>query len=134
MHYALCIQEKTMAKEVVPTGIGHNIIAHGTKIVGTITTNSDIRIDGELEGDLICKGKIVVGQQGNIKGNVDCANAEIMGNVNGKMIVNGTLSLKATSKTWGQIKTKILSIEPEAQFTGSCEMGNANNTTAQPAK
>ena len=123
-----------MAKEVVPTGIGHNIIAQGTKIVGTITTNSDIRIDGELEGDLICKGKIVVGQQGNIKGNVDCANAEIMGNVNGKMIVNGTLSLKSTSKIWGQIKTKILSIEPEAQFTGTCEMGNANNTTTQPAK
>lgn len=123
-----------MAKEVVPTGIGHNIIAQGTKIVGTITTNSDIRIDGELEGDLICKGKIVVGQQGNIKGNVDCANAEIMGNVNGKMIVSGTLSLKSTSKIWGQIKTKILSIEPEAQFTGTCEMGNANNTTTQPAK
>ena len=123
-----------MAKEVVHTGIGHNIIAQGTKIVGTITTNSDIRIDGELEGDLVCKGKIVVGQQGNIKGNVDCANAEVMGNINGKMIVNGTLSLKATSKIWGQIKTKILSIEPEAQFTGSCEMGNANNSPTQSAK
>ena len=123
-----------MAKEVIPTGIGHNIIAQGTKIVGTITTNSDIRIDGELEGDLVCKGKIVVGQQGNIKGNVDCANAEVMGNINGKIIVNGTLSLKATSKIWGQIKTKILSIEPEAQFTGSCEMGNANNSPTQSAK
>lgn len=123
-----------MGKEVVHTGIGHNIIAQGTKIVGTITTNSDIRIDGELEGDLVCKGKIVVGQQGYIKGNVDCANAEIMGNVNGKMIVNGTLSLKTTSKIWGQIKTKILSIEPEAQFTGSCEMGNANNSPTQSAK
>ena len=116
-----------MGKEVVHTGIGHNIIAQGTKIVGTITTNSDIRIDGELEGDLVCKGKIVIGQQGNIKGNVECANAEVMGNINGKMIVSGTLSLKSTSKIWGQIKTKILSIEPEAQFTGSCEMGNANN-------
>ena len=120
-----------MGKEV-STGIGHNIIAQGTKIVGSITTNSDIRIDGELEGDLICKGKIVVGQQGNIKGNVDCTNAEVMGNINGKIIVSGTLSLKATSKIWGQIKTKILSIEPEAQFTGSCEMGNENN--AHPTK
>ena len=116
-----------MAKEV-STGIGHNIIAQDTKIVGSITTNSDIRIDGELEGDLICKGKIVVGQQGNIKGNVDCTNAEVMGNINGKIIVNGTLSLKATSKIWGQIKTKILSIEPEAQFNGSCEMGNTQPT------
>lgn len=122
-----------MGKESAHTGIGHNIIAQGTKIVGTITTNSDIRIDGELEGDLSCKGKVVVGQQGNIKGNVDCANAEIMGNINGKMNVSGTLSLKSTSRIWGQIKTKILSIEPEAQFTGSCEMGNANTTT-QPNK
>jgi cytoskeletal protein CcmA (bactofilin family) len=118
-----------MAKEAINSGIGHNIIAQGTKIVGTITTNSDIRIDGELEGDLSCKGKIVIGQHGSIKGNVDCANAEIMGSINGKLIVTNSLSLKSTSKIWGQIKTKILSIEPEAQFTGSCEMNNNSNTT-----
>ena len=122
-----------MAKEALNSGIGHNIIAQGTKIVGTITTTSDIRIDGDLEGDLTCKGKVVIGQQGAIKGNVDCANAEIMGSVNGKITVSNTLSLKSTSKFWGQIKTKILSIEPEAQFTGSCEMGNAN-AAQQPSK
>ena len=37
-----------MAKEAVNSGIGHNIIAQGTKIVGTITTTSDIRIDGGM--------------------------------------------------------------------------------------
>ena len=111
-----------------PSGCGKTTLLRILAGFGT-ADEGDIRIDGELEGDLICKGKIVVGQQGNIKGNVDCTNAEVMGNINGKIIVNGTLSLKATSKIWGQIKTKILSIEPEAQFTGSCEMGNS-----QPAK
>ena len=111
-----------MAKEIINTGLTHNVIASGTKIIGTITADNDIRIDGNIEGDLICKGKIVVGTNGIIDGNITCNNAEIMGNINGKINVSDTLSLKSTSSILGEIKTKVLIIEPQAKFTGTCEM------------
>lgn len=113
-----------MAKEIINTGLAHNTIASGTKITGSIMAENDIRIDGHVEGDLNCKGKIVVGTNGFIDGNIICSNAEIMGNVNGKLIVSDTLSLKSTSSVFGEIKTKVLIIEPQAKFTGTCEMGN----------
>lgn len=122
-----------MAKEITNTGLAHNVIASGTKIIGTITADNDIRIDGNIEGDINCKGKIVVGTNGIINGKIICNNAEIMGNINGQLIVSDTLSLKSTSSVLGEIKTKVLVIEPEAKFTGTCEMDNKKQqSTIEP--
>lgn len=101
-----------------------NMIGPGTKIVGNIETNGDIRIDGNIEGNINSKGKVVVGNNGFVKGEIICNNAEISGSLNGKMSVTELLSLKASSKVNGDIKSGKLSIEPGALFSGTCSMGN----------
>ncbi|HBG88235.1 MAG TPA: cell shape determination protein CcmA [Marinilabiliaceae bacterium] len=103
-----------------------NMIGPGTKIVGNIETNGDIRIDGNIEGNINSKGKVVVGNNGFVKGEIICNNAEISGSLNGKMSVTELLSLKASSKVNGDIKSGKLSIEPGALFSGTCSMGNNN--------
>ena len=56
-----------------------------------------------------------------------------MGSINGQLIVSDTLSLKSTSSVLGEIKTKVLVIEPEAKFTGTCEMDNKQQqSTIEP--
>ena len=102
-----------------------NMIGPGTKIVGNIETNGDIRIDGNIEGNINSKGKVVIGNNGFVKGEVICSNAEISGTVHGKMAITELLSLKASSKVNGDIKSGKLSIEPGALFTGTCAMGSA---------
>jgi cytoskeletal protein CcmA (bactofilin family) len=120
-------------KNIEPESKLPNMIGPGTKIVGNIETNGDIRIDGNIEGNVNSKGKVVVGANGFVKGEVVCSNAEISGTLNGKMAVNELLSLKASSKVSGDIKTGKLSIEPGAIFSGTCTMGN-NPAPAQPEK
>lgn len=105
-----------------------NMIGPGTKIIGNIETNGDIRIDGNIEGNINSKGKVVVGNNGLVKGEVICSNAEISGTVQGKMAITELLSLKASSKVSGDIKSGKLSIEPGAIFTGTCSMGNTTST------
>lgn len=111
-----------MAKETENIGLLHNVIAQGTRIIGSIETNSDIRIDGTLEGDVNCRGKIVIGPQGVIKGNIDCISADILGSIDGKVLTTDMLSLKSSASIIGEIHTKALSIEPGATFNGTCEM------------
>ena len=111
-----------MAKEQVNTGMAHNMVATGTKVTGIINADSDMRVDGEVEGDIICTGKVVIGTLGKLKGNLQCTSAEIMGAVNGKIHTTDTLSLKSTARVEGEITTKILSIEPNANFKGTCIM------------
>jgi len=121
------LKRKKMAKNFEPETKLHNIIGPGTKIKGDIETNSDLRTDGTIIGNIVSKGKVVVGESGNIQGEINCTNCEVLGTIDGKVTVSELLSLKATSKLHGEIKTSKLSIEPGAIFTGTCDMGKKPN-------
>ena len=102
-----------------------NIIGAGTVIEGDIKSDGDIRIDGTLNGSLMTKGKLVLGTTGMVDGEVACQNADISGTINGKIKVAELLSLKTTSKLTGDITTNKLSIEPGANFSGSCAIAGS---------
>lgn len=101
-----------------------NIIRKGTEISGDVKCAGDIRIDGVLNGTLNSEGKVVVGQSGIIEGEVICKNADISGNIKANIVVKELLQLKATANIAGDINTNKLSIEPGANFTGTCNMGS----------
>jgi cytoskeletal protein CcmA (bactofilin family) len=106
-----------------PVETSINRIVEGTSIKGDIRCESNIRIDGIFVGDLITKGRLVVGPNGKIEGNVTCQNAELEGQIKGKIQVQQLLTLKSTAKVEGDMVTDKLAIEPGANFTGSCSMG-----------
>ena len=110
------------------TGGTYNSLTVGTKVVGDVKTEADFRLDGQIDGSIECKGKLIVGQHGFVKGNVICENAEISGEVSGNVVINDTLSLRATAIVGGDIATKVLVIEPNAIFNGKCTMNKTGKT------
>lgn len=117
-----------MAKYNETETVAINLISNGTDITGDIKSTGDMRIDGSLSGNLITKGKVVIGTTGKVKGEVVCKNSEVSGVIEGKITVNQLLILKASSKIFGDIATSKLSIEPGAVFSGNCKMSdNSNN-------
>ncbi len=108
-----------------------NIIGAGTTIVGDVNCPGDIRIDGNLTGNLNVQGKIVIGVSGMIKGEIACKNSEIEGKIEGRITVSELLSLKSTSSILGDISTRKLAIEPGANFTGNCKMAQSLASGAQ---
>ena len=100
-----------------------NMIGAGTVITGDIQSKGDIRVDGTLKGSVNTSGKVVLGKDGVIEGDVVCADADVSGTIKAKISVTQLLSLKSTAKLNGDIITNKLSIEPGASFTGSCSMG-----------
>lgn len=112
----------------------NNSIVVGTKIIGNILANSDIRIDGELVGDLDCKGRLVVGPEGSIKGNVTCQNAVIEGSFEGALKVQELLNVRETAKIEGDIFTEKLIVQAGAVYNVSCQMGKITKSTAPKQK
>ena len=104
------------------SGTLYNALTAGSKIIGTVIADSDIRIDGQLEGDLRCSGKVVIGEKGFLKGTIACQNAELLGKVEGKVEVHQTLAMRSTANMQGEVKTQTLIVEPNAVFNGSCVM------------
>ena len=54
---------------------------------------------------------------------IDAIVADVMGKIDGKLDVKGSLALRATSNLVGDISTSTLMVEPNALFNGSCTMG-----------
>ena len=113
-----------MGKEV--NAAAHSSIAGGCIIKGEIFADNDVRIDGTVEGNIDCKGKIILGSTGKIIGNVICINAEVIGSLTGNMKVTEMLTLQSSGKINGDIQTSVLVIQPNAIFNGSCSMGGQN--------
>ena len=118
--------EKTNSN-IVKTNINSpellNRIVEGTSIEGQINSKSNIRIDGFLKGTVITQGRLVLGPEGKIEGEIQCNNADIEGTLNGTINVKELLTLKNTAKLQGDISTNKLAIEPGAVFSGTCSMG-----------
>ena len=82
-----------------------------------------MRIDGKVNGSIKLQGKLVVGEKGEVDGDVHCANATIAGTVKGRVNVTELMSMLATARVEGDVLTGKLSVEPGAEFTGTCSMG-----------
>jgi cytoskeletal protein CcmA (bactofilin family) len=118
-----------MASEKQNSGLMFNALTARSKIVGNITADSVFRIDGTIEGELNCSGKVVIGESGCIKGSIVCQNAEILGMMDGKITCKQQLSLRASGKIIGDVQTKTLIVEPGAIFNGTCAMGSTEKAT-----
>jgi len=100
-----------------------NMIAQGTSIVGDLISDGDFRIEGKLKGTITANGRIVIGETGEIEGQMSCKHADISGKVKGNIQVEELTMLKQHSQFEGNITTKQLSVEPGALFSGECQMG-----------
>jgi len=107
-----------------------NAIVEGSKVIGDMITESNLRIDGEVVGNISSASKVVIGKTASIKGNLVCSEADIEGTISGSLKIDGLLTLRVSAKIEGDINTTKLQIEEGAEFSGTCKMSNySSNST-----
>jgi cytoskeletal protein CcmA (bactofilin family) len=106
-----------------PKASGINSIVHGTTVEGSLTSKSDIRIDGVLKGALKCDGKVIIGPDGHIEGDITCNNAVVEGKFEGTIQVSDTLQVREKAVINGDISTDKLVVQAGAIFNVNCRMG-----------
>lgn len=113
-------EQKKVAEEISNST---NTIGKGTVLEGNIETYGNIRIEGKVIGNIKSKSKIALGNSSHVQGNIIAQNADLEGEVKGKIEITEMLILKATAVVNGDIITGKLVVEPGAVFNGSCKMG-----------
>ncbi|MGB5418762.1 bactofilin family protein [Algibacter sp.] len=128
-------------KQMTEGTSNQNIIAQGTKMVGDVNSQGDLRIDGIIEGNIKTSGKVVVGKSGLIKGTLNGTDAYFEGKFSGKLALSGTLTLKDSAHIEGEVVAGKLAVEPGATFNVTCvmkgtvkEMNNGNVGQTQPQR
>jgi len=102
-------------------------IEQSTELHGNINTESDIRIDGTMEGNIQTKGKLIIGKDATVKGDVNCLNADIEGHFQGSLTAQEMLSLRSESVVVGEVTIGKLMVASGATFNAKCAMINSTN-------
>jgi len=110
------------------------VIGRGATVNGTLNGTGTLRVDGKVEGQVVHRGDVVVGETGLIEAAIQARNITVAGEIRGSVEAEGKLELIATGKLTGDIKVAALIINEGAFFQGSCAMRSAELPGKAPRK
>ncbi|MDF2501467.1 MAG: polymer-forming cytoskeletal [Anaerosporomusa subterranea] len=113
----------------VPNNQVETIIGKDTIFRGTISSNSGIRIDGKIEGEITTSSDVIIGPTGIAEAQINARNAVVAGRVIGNVNITEKLELSPTATVQGDVKVGVLVIGEGAVYKGACEMRQDGEAT-----
>lgn len=109
-----------------------SIIAAGTRIDGDIDTDGVIRIEGRVEGAVRAGRQVLIGRQGEVRGDITTREAVIGGAVYGAVNATERLEVQGTSTIVGNITTKAIAVVEGGKINGSVRIADAREAASSP--
>ncbi len=111
-----------------------NRLVAGAELKGDLSTESNLRIDGAVDGNVHCDSKIVLGEKGTVKGDITATEIEVEGSVEGDLKVTDLLTLRKSAIIRGKIETSRLIIDDGAQIGGNIQTEDLPKNQGNPSK
>ncbi len=108
--------------ETVSTGMINTIIGNNSKVEGLLEASDPTRVDGLIQGKILSKSSVIVGEHGVVKGDINAAEILVAGTVYGNLKAEQRIELTETGRVLGDLVTKTLVIDEGASFKGNCTM------------
>ena len=122
-----------LPNNVAPRTTGVSVISKALKITGQLESTEDIRIDGEVDGDV--RGvSVTIGGGAKVKGTVYGSAVELSGTIDGKIEAEKVV-ITSTARMSGDIIHQDIKIESGAFIDGCCRPGfvKSADKAANPA-
>ena len=108
--------------ETVSTGMINTIIGGNSKVEGLLEASDPTRVDGLVQGKILSKSSVIVGEHGVVRGDINAVEILIAGTVYGNLKAEQRIELTETGRVLGDLVTKTLVIDEGASFKGNCTM------------
>ena len=99
-----------------------SLIGEGIVVKGTIDFSDGLRVDGEVQGDLMSRrdgpSLLVVGAKARVTGKVNADHVIIVGEVIGPVLCTGLLELQPSARIVGDVTYELLEMHPGAVIDG----------------
>ncbi len=95
------------------------VIAEGTKIEGKFTCSENVRLDGQIKGQVNITKKLVMGTSSFIDGNINAQSTAVQGKIKGNLTILETLQLLPSANVEGDIASQAFIVDEGAVYNGS---------------
>ena len=93
-------------------------ISNNLKLVGDIKASMSGRIEGFVRGDVFVNGKLIVGQNAVVIGNIQAEDILVYGKIYGNILGVSSVKMAADSKIEGDIISVSIEIDKDAMIDG----------------
>lgn len=97
------------------------IIGRGTRIRGNVQGGGNLRVEGQVEGDVAVTGMVSVEAGAGVVGDVAGSDIAIGGSLVGDVSATGSVSVQAGAEVRGNLGGAEVSLEEGASFSGRIE-------------
>jgi cytoskeletal protein CcmA (bactofilin family) len=97
-------------------------IGRTTRIVGRLSGDGDLLVEGRVEGELSLKGHVTVADGGVVVAPLTAGDVTVEGLVDGDVSSRGAVTLRASGAIRGAITAARVAVDEGARFTGRIEM------------
>ncbi|MGH2633273.1 MAG: bactofilin family protein [Tepidiformaceae bacterium] len=104
-----------------PVAHAESLIDAHSNFDGKYETDQDLRVQGSISGEVVCRGVFTVDQEATARARIQTRDALIRGRVEGDIVCSGRLLLASTSIVTGTLKSATLIVEEGATLTGNVE-------------
>lgn len=106
-----------------------SVVDGNSNFDGKFETDQDLRIEGTISGEVICRGRFTIERDATAKTKIQAHEAHIKGKLEGDIVCTGLLVIASSAVVFGTIKAATLIVEEGASLSGTVETVK----TAQPA-
>lgn len=109
-------------KQPAPTERVTSVLGPGVIWKGNLSGSGGVRIEGALEGDIVLRGLLVVGESGRVTCQNIRANLVVIAGVVKGDIFAEKVEIRATGRVWGNVVTAAFATEEGAFLRGQIRM------------
>ena len=100
-----------------------SIIGAGLHVVGEMSTEGVVKIEGSISGSIRATMQVLVAKGGLVQGDIYTTEAIIGGEVRGSIYADNRIEVQDTSVIHGDIATKRLMVQEGGEVNGHIRMG-----------
>lgn len=108
-----------------------SVIDRHSSFDGRFETEHDMRVEGTISGEIICRGLFTVDREATARAKVQARDAHIQGHLEGDVVCSGRLVLSSTAQVTGTLKAALLVIEEGATVSGTVDTTMQNSAPAR---
>jgi cytoskeletal protein CcmA (bactofilin family) len=105
-------------------------LSSGVSIKGTVKFSKELLIDCEVEGKIEATGRLTIGKNAQIKGEIRTRSVVVDGTVDGNITAGERCELRAGCTVRGDIESPRLVVDEAATFIGSAKIATPKATPA----
>jgi cytoskeletal protein CcmA (bactofilin family) len=101
---------------------------------GNFRSQRDLRVEGELKGNVTCEGTLFVSEGATIAATVEAEHITVAGELSGELRCRGRLQILPSGRVRANVSTGSLVIQEGAIYEGQLEMAGIERSTLRPIR